>query len=565
MKKMCQLLCYLVVTCMTISITACGGFLKVTNENMPSFGDGVKDQNDKYVSASVYLRNSNTLLSDLFTKDRANKIKLLYISTKFTHPVLAPTGKNVPLYMLNLDNGSLTESQGAQLIAKLPIDPNSAITGVLTFETHAVEKANVDGAMGIFKIASGIIGQAGIANAGLSTSLTLVDSAASQLDKMSVSDRTYSLNVVAPDIIKKKQFLIYCILPTDSQGRILPKATDLAKNMLAYKILPKSDGGYLSKDDNDYTDLPYLVIDYTISDYVSDTSYLPKDISSTCGEITLQTVNDAENSLNSAGYLLSSEQKAQEVTLTAKGRRLCELVSAVTSRNDANSVDAYDAYMSIFSNTGSYYNKYYTNSHAALDKCADNTLRNVPGYDRITAVTKACGKGNVNSLSSREIESLIFDLKVFTDQSLNIPGQEYLLQTRLFQKAAGRKLTAETALMFKEFKPKIEKIKQAKSRSTETDKVADDLTKMAETSCVTCRNEALAAVSEYWNKFAAVAEAKVQQEKIGLLLQVTKLRDMADADNKKGLSDNFKVLLSNIRSAQSIADLNQIRPDMSPK
>lgn len=298
-----------------------------------------------YLSAALYFDDS-AVHDATFRDQRNGDLSHLFVRVSFDHPALGGL-RTVPLYLLDLEHGSLDQTSGAELIAKLPVAPNRRRQYFMDIEVIALEKSKLEIVKKIWEkakplvtsalAATGIGGAAGVA----------LDTASGLLDDLTASkDYRSTLHIATPAVFPgddgRLVYLLYLIVPTDKRMVIDAHAEELGRKDLT--ICRRSTGepfvcvqGEPGQPHPPYTTLPYIIVEYRASDYLDDERLIAQAIDARCVAISAGAVTRAQQALD-LGHdqlAISSAQRVYEQALVTRASGLMEVRTRTTAWAEA--------------------------------------------------------------------------------------------------------------------------------------------------------------------------------------------------------------------------------------
>jgi hypothetical protein len=116
-----------------------GGFYKVDDAKQHAVTTDGTLQELGYVTATISLQNNKLFTTPLYKDGRDGDLAHFYAYAQFPN---IPSGSSqaIPLYLIDLQTGSIIDTRGGELISHYPINPDSRGDALFTIQTKALKK-----------------------------------------------------------------------------------------------------------------------------------------------------------------------------------------------------------------------------------------------------------------------------------------------------------------------------------------------------------------------------------------------------------------------------------------
>lgn len=520
--------------------TACGGGgFFIIDETNAELADGAKVSNERYLTMQIDFRNKDVLLSDSYRSERDSDFKYIYIFAEFTEPV-AGAGA-IPLFLIDLSTGAMQETRGAELISKLPLRPEVRGTQFFEIETRALEKSLANVIVDIWSSVEDIVKAAATTiSPGTQTALSVVDSAATLLDRVASKERIYAARIaVRRNFNQERLAQVYFLLPTDEEGRVLDSAKRVINQARSAGLTicrnPSGDAFACVGPENQrksFEDFPYIIFDFRLQQYVEDDALLPRAFGLGCVNLTADRVATARARLGIPG-LLHPEQAHEEELIIERADRFLALQRLVQAREFSRAVDAYTDYIEIGIGSGSPVYEYaFKTRTTELAACVQSQLTRIPGNEIIgPMVTLLSVPMNLTSGAEDELQNKLKEIValIYAVDGDNQGATAFLNETRLYPRALARIRVLERMMYQRFYLPLISRLRSGTGDAPQL--VVTLQRKVSDTHCDLCRREGTAAILEYNNKTLAANLASVERDRIQVIEDAATLRSQLEAKN----------------------------------
>lgn len=510
-----------------VAVTAaCAGFYRIPDVPQAETAAGDRVSDLRYLTATVDLHNKTVLTSKEYREERDSDLEYLYIYAEFDHPAF---GKSViPLFLLNLKNGSLEETKGAELISKFPLRPDRRGKPFVVFRTAALEKSGADIALQVFQDSKTLIDGAlkSVGPAG-PYAVKAVDVAANLVQAVASKEYRYQVSTAVPATYSNATFAQgYLVVPTDSDGNILHAADQEIRSLDGKLSVCRSGGGsgFVCHDDGTpYRRYPYILIDFRLTDYIDDPLLLPQVFAPNCSNVS-QAILDQASATLLLPDRLSPEQVAQERALVDHAQAYLAMTTEVHGKKYPEAVNAYEAYSFLNRSSDSFYLARFKARYDVLDQCIATGLASIPGGDVVLQLTKAShGTVELDKQAEESLEEMLRGLSVIVD----VAQQQaflFLQDTRLYQRALARVRGVERFVFAKWYKADVDVLRRKPSQAQAWTVIARLEAKVQATNCSLCRSEASQALADYNSSVLSQKLASVEVERLALQEDASKLR-----------------------------------------
>lgn len=480
-----------------------------------------------YLTSRIYLRGEREIfMKDIFKNKRNTKLSHLYICASYKHPIYQ-VEKSIPLFMVDLDNPKYNINEGDLIISKIPILSDHREYGALKIESIALEKSKIDIISEYYEKGQKILQDQnlypilGVAGAG--AALDVISSVLKDVAGSNSKKYTSAITLQTPTFFPNgslHQVQMYFILPTQNDGIIIPEAINEIKSkhfLIKRDNITNEPFAYIGEQK--YTSLPYILIDYSLSDYVQELNLFPQVFSEDCSEINENSLKRVNEAIESPQTILSPQQKARELDLLRYAKGLCELRTAInlwSEKKDAKSIalviDNYYKFSTLsFNSDEELCKKYYASRIKTISDCVAKIMLNVSSYSIISELSKRVKEvndfiPNVYHASREELEENLRKLKPFLISN-RIPLGEFaddpnsIKRTILFERALSNSNYIESEIFDRFFNSDIKTLNALNQRSIDGDSLCKKLTKRMNlpqiTKCEICILEGIKAIDRY--------------------------------------------------------------------
>ncbi len=485
-------------------VTACGGGFYEVSDKLHKTTENASDVTSgfEYATATIDLQNRDLFFQPIFTSKRDGSLAHLYVYASFTAVATGP--KQIPLYLIDFDKHSVDETRGDELLSHYPINKDVRGIPLFTIETRALTKNTADQALGVWGVTKSFAQNMASLAVGPQTApvFSALDQAATTLQSFSAPEWRYTAHIAIPRNYTKTEFAdIYFILANDINGNILPDLqSELAKVMASTVTVVSNAGGTLVfSDAKQYTGLPYIIVDFTIQDYLSDPDLL--SVGPHCAGVNASAVATSRAKLAQPGQL-STTQRELEQALTDEADAYLALKNA---KAPVELVNAYEAWRQIESlslpdslTTTQAYIKKYESAHDLLVSCASTSVASFAGIDTVDLLFKFLAADiEFDNAPEAELEGDALQVASYLPTA-DDKSTAFLLTTHLYQRATARLFQINTSTYSRFYSNDIRILNAAKQADATDDQLADDLQhRYARTSCDKCRSDAVATVTKY--------------------------------------------------------------------
>ena len=348
-----------------------------------------------YVTATINLQNSDLFASSTYIDSRDGNLAHLYVYAQFPNSP-AGTSQAIPLYLIDLDKGSIVDTRGAELISHYPINADSRGSTAFTIETRALKRTVGDTALKVWQLSGGLAQKvAGMSGPQATALFDVVNQGAGILGNLASTDQSHEAHVVIPKNYDKPEYAdIYLILPTDKHGEALEAVKNEATSFVSAAdiTLCRDDSNlmYACKGGSHYKGLPYIIVDFQLQNHVSDSALL-EHIDSACN-IKPDQLKAAQERVEVPG-VLSDPQLDLERVVNDRAGRLLQLRSALSDGKQSAAMDIYDDYVSLpplpeTVKASSLYTTIYAARIKALNDCTTVAEKAIPGYEAADGLLK---------------------------------------------------------------------------------------------------------------------------------------------------------------------------------
>lgn len=545
-----------------LTLVGCGGFYTMHQTPLAA-GSTTKVKKEaaqglNYLSARIYFKGDQALSNPIFRESRDSKLSHLYIYALFNHPSLGGQ-KEIPLYLIDLEKGSLEVTEGVELISKLPLLPNQrGNQPMLSLKAVALEKSKLDIFRLIWLKAKPMLQTIAIstgAGAGVGVAL---DSLSSLMEELAAAKEfRYQKNLIPPTsfgegVVGKVE--MYLLAPTDKEGILqLALIDQLQKKDL---VLKRDDQGGLPMvfdGTREYKDLPYLLIDYQLSNYVEIDDFIPQKLDGTCAVLSEQKLQSAQESL--AHATLSAEQMELETRLLERAKAYSRVKANVSNWKSEGSteeerqkkrreaVDAYVDYQQFFASQlspkGDIYLSYFQDRVLSLDQCTELWAQKLPGYLTLQKVSHrlALLLNQMSHLDSEQaMEHVLQELHpiLVLDQTLSkLPGigEGMIRGSALYNRAAAAIANIEEEEFARFYRSSTNQL-QTDAPSSEMDQLqAKLLTRLPLLQCELCKDKIVESIRMYQSKKKPKKGMDLEKEQVSSLYELGRWHNRLWATN----------------------------------
>ena len=489
------------------ALLACGGggFYKVADGiHRTASAGGAAPLDVGYISASIDLQNRTVFTTPLYTAKRDGDLTHLYVYASFANGLNGP--KQIPLYLIDFEKGTADDTRGDELISHYPFDPDIRGKPLFDIQTRALKKNVADTALQVWNVTKGFAqNMAGLAF-GPSTAPVFgaLDQASDVLKSLAATEQQYTAHIALPGSVPGANYAdVYLILATDDRNNTLPGVDVIASKFIHGSVTLCQDNGdastyYACLDGNKFADLPYIIVTFTLQNFVSDPLLLPS-LAGGCQVVTDGSIATSLARIAQAGAV-SSAQHDLESALDSRASALVTIEKAEAADQTVVAINAFDDYssqppLSPATVGGSLYTGHYAKQFTALADCVDGVARKIKNYDAASALIHFMAINiDLSTPSEAALENALVQVTSFipTDTS------NVLTSTNVYQRAAARIVTVNQVIYQRFYLPKIRTLKSATTSSVNNDSLAAALEQeYAGTNCDKCRTDASAAVAAY--------------------------------------------------------------------
>lgn len=495
-----RLFCTIIALC-AIHTTACGGgAYTIPDTPMVEYADGVGVSDLPYLTVSASLHNKDVIHSKEYNGNRDSSLKYFYVYAEFKQ-----SGKQnnaIPLLLLDLENGEVKETRGAELISKFPMRADGRGQSMVVFRIAHIEKTNADIALQLFNHSKSIVDTLGTIALGTQLAKVL-DLGAEILNTISSKKHTYDVSLSNPVFTKSEHVEVYRIFPTDSERRVIQVPDDTNGLTICG---PVSRRFVCDEKGKGYRTQPYILVEYVLSDHVSDHQLLGREIGTNC-TVSLKDVEDAEKVLMFKEQF-SEEQYAQEVALVGRAKLLVEMRRAIEAKSYGTAVDNYFMYSKLKDEKGDLYKRLYEKRSGDIKGCLELELKRL-GIPKLVDAMVNSEEFDLSRSTVDSLEHYLNENAAFVD---SVKRYEYLRETDVYKNITNRVGLVEDLLYAKRFAPLIEKL-----QNVSTEKAADSIitelnTSIRTATCGKCRTAVTRAVSDYKQQKTNTEQRAVEME-----------------------------------------------------
>lgn len=546
-----------------LTLTGCGGFYTITEASLAA-GNTTRaepgtEKGFDYLSARIYFKGDQALSSPHFRENRDSKLSHLYIYALFNHPALGGQ-KEIPLYLIDIEKGTLEVTAGMELISKLPLLPNQrGNQPMLSLKAVALEKSKLDIFRVIWGKAKPMIQTIALSTgAGVGVGIAM-DSLSSLLEELaSAKEFRYQKNLIPPTsfgdgVIGKVE--MYLLAPTDKDGIL---TSEILAQLQKKDFVLKRDGStglpVVFEGNQEYVELPYLLIDYRLSNYVEIENLIPQKLDDSCAVLSLQKLQNAQETLAHAA--LSAPQMELETQLLEQAKAYFQVKSAVldwksegsteqeVQKKRREAVDAYFDYQQFFGNRkplkGKMYVSYFQERMDSLDQCTERWAQKLPGYLALQKVSQrlALLLNRIDKLESElAMEGALQELRpiLALDQILSkLPGvgEGMIRGSALYNRAAAAIANIEDEEYNKYYQNVTSQL-QTLSPSEQAEQLRTKLVdKMPLLQCELCKDKIAEAIRLYQAKKKTKTQVTLENEQISSLHEIGKWHNQLLARNQ---------------------------------
>ncbi|MFY0568791.1 hypothetical protein ACN28E_33905 [Archangium lansingense] len=566
------------VPTLALSLAACGGFFAVSDPVMRASAGEPATTSLKYVTAVANLHNRILFQDEEFRESRQSKLTYLYVAVSYSHQkVEGGQPRLIPLYLIDLEKGSVSETRGAELISRLPWDENARGQTFLKIETRAITDSDAKFVVDLWKGSQSLIQQAVGSATGVDQSLAAINTIAGIFEGISSKEFQYSASIAVPTTFSKSRSAVaYLIAPTDREGKLKEAASAeiarLSQAPSTVSLCYVGGDAVICEGESAYQAYPYVLVTFDISSYVSDNQLLPQKFTDDCSDLDDARVSKARDYI-SAAQLLTPEQIAGERQLINQAAAYAAFKKAITTRDARDATDRYDEFRRLPVSDGSFYKAYFNERSTRIDACIQTDLKRLVGADVVAALSAAANLPlDIEQASESELNALLRKLEVPLKAS-DEKGLEFLVNTALYQRTAARSRILEKVSYTRFYKREIEQLHGAQSKTAQSDQRADALrARITDSACEKCVLEARTALVEYSNRSlnAAVAAAERQQadalaeaarikEELHVALGSQELLKKQDSEMKKKL----ELAIDQLNKQQDVLKASRTAKDIS--
>jgi len=394
-----------------LTIAACGGgFYKVDDSIRRSVTTSGSPEDPGYITANIDLQNKRVLTSGLYNDSRDHNLNHLYIYALFSDDVSGP--KQIPLYLIDFDKGTIDDTRGDELISHFPIRLDARGKPLLKIQTRALAKNVADTALKVWTITKDVSQRLAPLALGpqANTVFAAVDGAAGVLQNLAATEKAYTAQVALPSALDSAEFAdIYLILATDKHNKVLPDVEAAVAEFQKQTITLCDQNGstFACIDGKPYDKLPYIIVTFRVQNYVSDRQLVPK-LSTSCSE--------ADNAMIATSRLRVFEARAvsdtQRVLEEALDDRLDALITIrkkITVKDRVAAFNAYDSYALLgqATDTSDLFKNHYKPNFDLVDGCIQREMKKLTGIDDLRLIEDFLGLAIGTNTRENELEQAL--------------------------------------------------------------------------------------------------------------------------------------------------------------
>lgn len=510
-------------------LCGCGGFYVVSERSVIESSQGSKVEQLQYITATIDLKNRDAIHSATFADSRDGDLSRLFVYASYTNPAFGDAAaRSIPLYLVDLENGTVDSTSGAELISRLPQFGEARGSAFITIKTQALKKSDLSVILDVWNASKSLVETATSAAAGSKQVLEAVNTTTQILEKLAIKEYTATASLKVPQNLEQEHYAqVFLLLPTDRTARLNEVAqaelTKLGKTPLS--TCRKATGAYACRNDQEYLDFPYIIVDYSLSAYVADPSLIPQRLDPSCSLLSVEQVQNALKRIDENSAFLSDIQKSEEKSLAQRARLVVAVDSAIKAKAYTSVVGAYAEYESVGQSTSTLFASHFKERTEVLNKCIENSVKRIPGSDallRIFSLTTA--QLDLESPDENKLNSTLAELATFAEL-VSDKELAYISVTEIFQRALARIKIVENVLYSKYYRYDVVRLQGMGSRSEEGDSLASALEqKLSRSACEKCISETKAAVIGYKNRVLTGQIAELESIRTKLLADAAQLQ-----------------------------------------
>ncbi len=513
-----------------------------------------------YVTATVRLVNAELLLTDSFRTSRNSDLSHLYIYADFQQSPSGP--RTIPLYLVDLDHGTYRGTDADELLSRLPYNANSVGTQLFEIKTVALDKNFADTVAEVWEMTDELVKDLGGMTGGPNAmaAFKIIDTATKTLKKFGSREKILAKKFMVPNRPTQSSFAeVLLVTPTDSSAQPIESAAHEKARFVAAtdakKVAVAKQGrlSYLTVDGKRFTNLPYILIEYQLDEYVYDRRLLTQ-VTRGCPEITRSQLESARNALYEA-TAISPRQARLETEVLTRAEFVLTVLEAQKTNSHASIINQhYQARLlpplsrDVLKST--LYTNHFRENVATLEGCLGAAVAAVPGSTQVEEIlAELDARVDMDQGTQEHLEAALQRVNARLG-SLEGNDLAYLRDTRPGSDLASRREQLRTRIWDRFFASRVRRLATLEVSDEASNAAADLINDSVTTQCEPCRTKAADAVVAYRTR----SQQELEAAKATMLRRAASVLAEARASSPDGvLSEDLAMLARKIDELKSLA------------